>query len=135
LPQMVRIARDLARARIQDHLQADLLCFSGRPQHFNRGLNSGNQFKGTDAETKTSGYDPRNIEQIVNELVLRANVLKDHVEASLRPFLVKTSSLQERCPTTYRVQRAAEFVRYDGEELILAAVCLLGSSPREFSAA
>jgi hypothetical protein len=76
-------------------------------------------------ETQLAGDDARDVEQIVDQPILRLHAARDHLEAAVDRRSVRLHA-DELGPPGDRVERGAQLVRHRGEEFILGAVRRLG---------
>ena len=80
LLQAVRVTRDDARSRIGVHLDADALGARRGPHDLDGGFHHGGQIHRAHLEAQLAGDNPRDVEEVLDELRLRAGVALDDVE-------------------------------------------------------
>src|SRR5262247_2404849 len=114
--------------------QTHLLGLRRRANRFDRRLDNRGQVGLLEVQRQIAGDDGRNIEQIVNQLFLRAGVALYGLQGALFARLVETPFTGERDPTEHGVERRAQLVRDGGEKFILQAVGLLGLGLRRLRA-
>jgi hypothetical protein len=110
-------------------LETDLPRRRGRPDTLDRAVERSVGLDRSDVEPHLARRDPRDVEQVRDELRLDARVALDHREGVLElapgHLTARDAVLEERRPADDRVQRRAQLVGHRRQELVLQAVRLL----------
>ena len=126
LLQPVRITHDHARARIDDDLHGDRFRF-GRGTHvFNRRAHDLRGIDRLNIEAHLAALDPRDVQQILDELCLCLGAAKDRVDPLLGLALERSAGHQRVAPEQDRVERIAQFMGDHGEKIRLRLICRFG---------
>jgi hypothetical protein len=118
---------------VDGHLERDLdaLLFGSEPLRLDRGLGDRAQVERLDREQQLAAHDPRNVEQVLDQLRLRARGAVDRLDRFLMVLLVERAREQEMRPADDRVHGRAQLVREIGEELVLELGRLFGLAARD----
>jgi hypothetical protein len=76
-------------------------------------------------EAQGPGGDARNVQQVLDQLRLRARVAFDRLQRADALFLGQLRGTQHVCPAEHGIQRCAQLVRDGGQKLVFGAVGLL----------
>ena len=79
-----------------------------------------------DLEAELAGHDPRDVEEIVDQLRLHPGVANDDVEGAPRLLGGKIVGAQHAAPAEHRGERRSQLVRDNRQELVLCAIGRLG---------
>src|SRR4051812_1720197 len=103
--------------RIENLPNADILRFCRESRGIDSGVNDGREVGQLDIQPYLARDDATHIEQIFNQLRLRAGVALDGIEAFRNQGRVRADRQQLR-PAKNRVERRAQFVTERGEKLV-----------------
>ena len=124
------IAHDVAPRRILDELEAYALGVGRGGHRPDRRLHDGRDVHGPQVELELAGDDPRHVEQLVDDLVLRGGVPDDGVDGAGRLVGRELAALEQVGPADDGGQRRPQLVRQGGQELVLHPVGGLGRRAR-----
>jgi len=125
------VSDHVARAGIQDRRDAYVLRVRRGAHDVDRGLDHAHELHGHDVEPHLAGDDPRDVEEVLDELRLHGRVALDGLER-LRPARFGDGvAAEEASPPEHRVERRAQLVGDGGEELVHRAIRALGDLMRD----
>jgi hypothetical protein len=112
-----------------DNFESQALCVGVRPHDIDRSIHDAQQVEFFDVEFQLAGDDTRQIQQRFYEARLRLGVAQNRFDGMSRSRGRQTACTQEMRIPDYGSQRRAEFMREDGQELVLQATCALDIRP------
>ena len=116
--------------RVLDELEENALGV-GRGRHRpDRRFDDGADLHGLEIELKLARDDPRHVEQLVDDLVLRAGVPNDRVDGGSDLVGSELTALEQVGPPDDRGQWRPQLVRQRGQELVLHPAGRLGHRAR-----
>ena len=119
-PRAVRVERADRRLRVDDDL--DPLGVGHRLDDVDRRADDVVHVDGRAREAELAGHDPRDVEQIVDQLGLPPRAVVDRVRRARALRVVECAAAQHVGPAEHGVERRPQLVRHDREELILQAI-------------
>jgi hypothetical protein len=123
-----RVASHRPRGVVEFGLEPDLLGLGRGPDRVERALQHLVELDRADVEAHLAGADARQVEQVVDQLHLHVGVAHDRVHRPLHDRRVRElAALQHARPAEDGIERRAQLVRQDGQELLLGAVGGLGA--------
>ena len=122
LADAVGIAGDVAGAGVDIDLKENSLERGGGTDGINGFVDQHGEFGGGDFKEELSRDDARDVEHIINQLRLRADVAVDDRDAFLDVFGGAVFVAHDGNPAQDGVERRAHFVRQGGEEDVFGAV-------------
>ena len=99
-----RVSRDGRRSRVEHALQSNGLGLGRGPDRIKGSLDDGREIDRANVETHLARDNPRDIEEVVDELHLRVGVPHDRVERPLRLLVADLPGLQQPRPAVDRVE-------------------------------
>ena len=116
--------------RLQRGVEHDALALGGGTDGVQRGLDDGGRLHRAHVQAQLAGDDARDVQQVLDELALRACVALDGLQRARRGGLVEPAAAQRDRPAEHGIERRAQLVGERGEELVLDPVGGLGLGAR-----
>jgi hypothetical protein len=107
---------------VDDHRHRDPACVGGRTHGVDRFLDHFADVDRTHLEAELPGDDPRDVEQIFDQLRLYLGVPLDRLEGAGDVRVGQGAGAKDARPAEDGVERRAELVRQHGEEFVLQPV-------------
>ena len=126
LLQTLRVARDGHARPIDGGLQLDALRGRGRRHCFQRILNYACEIDRPHVQAKLAGDDPRDIEDIADELFLELGISLDRLEDRGETLRANRSPSQHLRISQHRIERRAQLVGEGGQKFVLEPIRGLG---------
>src|SRR5207237_8616135 len=105
--------------------ELNLLGVSGWMRRITRGFDDGDEFDRAGLQPQLAPNDARDVEQILDQLLLRLGAALDNFQPAGGGGGVKLPLAQHPGPSEHRGQRRAQLVRDRGEELVLETISRL----------
>jgi hypothetical protein len=118
LREPVGIARH-RRLRLDLRAEGEAALLGDWTHRLHHALGQGRQLDRGKLQRKLAGDDPRDVEQILDELHLDPRVALHGLQGALALLGRELAAAQEPHPSQHRVQRRAQLVRHGGDELVL----------------
>ena len=127
LLQAPAVAHHHDRGVVRSEAQVDLLRRGARASGVQRRQHDLDEVHRAPLDRQLAAHDARSVEEIVDEARLVVDVALDGFRRALDQRLLEwTGRREQMAPAAQRVERRAQLVRHDGEELVLGAVRALG---------
>ena len=126
LLQAIGVARHRPGPRVERGDQGQILARGGGAHGLDRRLHHRDRVHDPDFEAQLAADDPRDVEQVLDQLALSARVPLDGLERARGRRGVEARGTQGHRPAQHGVERRAQLVGERGEELVLHAVGRLG---------
>src|SRR5262245_45887186 len=130
----VGIKQEHMYGRVEILLQTHPFCLRLRAYRFDRRVDDGGEVGRLNITREIASDDGRDIEQVVNQFLLRAGVALDSLQGALFALFVEALAPDNPDPTEHGGQRRAQLVRDGGEKFIFQAVGLFGLRLRRLRA-
>ena len=125
-----RVAGEVRRQRADAPIERDRLRVRRGPDRVDGAVDDGLQIDRVELDAQLAGDDARHVEDVFDQLRLRARVAFDGVQRLLLLLGRQRPRPQHARPADHRVQRRAQLVRQRRQELVLRAVGRLGGLAR-----
>ena len=106
------------------------LASARRPHGLERRLDEGRRLHRLHVEAHLAGGDAGHVEQVLDQLGLRARVALDHLHRPQQLLALHAAGGDDLRPAEDRAERRAQLVRQRGEELVLELAHALGLGAR-----
>src|SRR5262245_5393202 len=130
----VGVKQEHMYGRVEILLQTHPFSLRLRAYRFDRRLDNGGEVGRLNIQREIAINDGRDIEQVVNQFLLRAGVALNSLQGALFALFVEAPPPDEHDPTEHGGQRRAQLVRDGGEKFIFQAVGLFGLRLRRLRA-
>jgi hypothetical protein len=100
-------ADDLGGGRLENHAQLDPLGLGRRAQRLDGVMEDGGEVDPLEAQRQAAPDDARDVQDVVDDLGLRADVLLDRFQGPFGGFGVEPSRAQQMDPADHGVERRA----------------------------
>ena len=124
------VARDWPGVRVDDFAKLDLLGVRRGADGIDSEVDDACQVGALHVESNFAGDDAAHVQQVVDELRLRAGVALDGVDALAEVLGRELVQAQELRPAEDGIERGAQLVRQRGEKLVLHDAGVLGLGAR-----